>query len=78
VDARRDKKGRELARLAGQLCQQERFQEACGTKDPDEAADFIRRICGVESRAELDHDPVAAAKFHAQVRIPYLKGQRLI
>lgn len=28
-------------------------------------------MCNIESRAELDHDPVAADKFHKLIREPY-------
>ncbi|MCK2183529.1 hypothetical protein [Halomonas getboli] len=34
-----------------------------GTHTPEEAADAIRRACGVESRADLDHNDDAAAMF---------------
>jgi hypothetical protein len=35
------------------------------------AAQVLRAACGVASRAELDHDPEAAALFHALIRVPY-------
>lgn len=31
----------------------------------------ILLICDIRSRAELDHDPVAAEKFHRLIRTPY-------
>lgn len=34
-----------------------------GTHTPEDAADAIRRACGVQSRAELDHNESAAAVF---------------
>lgn len=79
-------KGGELARLAGIFCSGEDFQawiearysqiaerlpfEAVG---PDRAAHIIRSVCGVESRAELDHNKRAAEVFHAEIRQPWLE-----
>jgi hypothetical protein len=34
-----------------------------GTHSPEDAADAIRQACGVASRAELDHNDMAAAMF---------------
>lgn len=34
-------------------------------------AEIIRDVCGVKSRAELDNDREAAARFHRQIRLPY-------
>lgn len=34
-----------------------------GTHSPEDAADAIRQACGVESRAELDHNQKAASMF---------------
>ena len=70
-------KGGELAKLAGILCADEEFQlwfvERYGNKSPtaevSEATvtERLRYHCGVKSRAELDHNLDAAAKFH-QIR----------
>lgn len=68
-------KGGALARLAGQLCQQQRFQRFADVSNAEEAADWIRHLCGVESRAELDHNPAAAKRFHDEIRRPYLRGR---
>jgi hypothetical protein len=35
------------------------------------AAQVLRAACGVASRAELDHNPEAAALFHTLIRVPY-------
>lgn len=64
-------KGGALAKLAGQLCQQESFQNWIGVGNADWAAESIRSMCGIESRAELDHNEVAANLFHQKIRIPY-------
>lgn len=68
-------KGATLARLAGMLCQQTAFMQFSGSTSPDDAADFIRRTCGVKSRAELDHNPEAAALFHKRVRKPFVESR---
>lgn len=73
-------KGGELARLAGMLCQNPAFQAfvpECseGLSSEENAADWIRRVCGIKSRAELDHSTEAAARFHERVRKPFLAGR---
>lgn len=72
-------KGGRLARRAAMLCQDKRFclyldrKRAVrypemgiedGTHTADDARDFIVNACGIESRAELDHNPAAAQMFH--------------
>ncbi|TAL89264.1 MAG: hypothetical protein EPN62_08675 [Candidimonas sp.] len=69
-------KGGALARLAGQLCQQSAFQRFADVTSAEEAADWIRHVCGVESRAELDHNAAAAKRFHDEIRRPYLRGRQ--
>lgn len=77
-------KGGELARLAGILCGDVEFQAwiearhpqvAEGapfeTAGPDLAAHIVRSLCQVQSRAELDHDKAAAARFHELIRKPW-------
>lgn len=64
-------KGGELSKLAGMWCNDERFRKWIRAKTADEAADYIRNACGISSRAQLDHDPVAAGKFNVRFRIPF-------
>lgn len=75
------RKGAELARLAGRLCNFAAFQAyvveqvgapATGVKLMQHAAQFIRTICGVDSRAMLDHSAGAAYLFHERVRKPFV------
>jgi hypothetical protein len=77
-------KGAALARLAAQLCEQETFQNWVvsrigaapqGVSDQQHAAQFVRDVCGIESRAELDHDANAATLFHAAVRRPFVESR---
>uniref|UniRef100_UPI0033409891 hypothetical protein n=1 Tax=Castellaniella defragrans TaxID=75697 RepID=UPI0033409891 len=72
ADGQEKPKGGDLARLAGQLCQSPEFQRWCGVESADAAAEFIRKTCGVDSRADLDHDLEAAARFHERVRKEFL------
>lgn len=79
-------KGGDLSKLAGMLCQDAAFQEwmwlrrhedATPTNDfgtkwaEDWAAATLRGECGVESRAEFDHNPESAALFHERIRKPW-------
>lgn len=68
-------KGGDLARLAGMLCANPKFQEWAEVSDANGAARWIRMACGVESRAELDHNDAAAQAFHRNVRLPFLAWQ---
>jgi hypothetical protein len=80
-------KGGALAKLAGQLCQNLAFRhwfwtkrwqtpkghdiEVDGTMEAEETAEAIRQVCGVISRAELDHNDAAAEIFHEKIRKPW-------
>jgi hypothetical protein len=46
--------------------------------EPNEhlAKDVILGFCGVESRKDLDKSPVAAEKFRALIRGPFMRWQR--
>lgn len=64
-------KGGELARLAGMFCQQPKFWQFAGVEGAEEAAEWIRVKCMVDSRSELDHSESAARIFHTEIRRPY-------
>lgn len=78
-------RGGALARLAGQWCQKPEFVEWLKTvypaafwsaekthkPDPETAAQVIRVMCGITSRAELDTDKKAAETFDRAVRKPF-------
>lgn len=71
-------KGGPLAKLAGLWANEPEFlnwMNAIGqpANTPDDAAEFIRARCCIESRAELDHDAQAKARFDRYVRGPYAK-----
>lgn len=78
--------GGPLSRLAGLWCQDPAFQAWVATQEgfgavirtappgmqPDDMAKLVvRAVCNVQSRAEIDHSPEAAALFHNQIRLPY-------
>lgn len=71
-------KGGPLSRLAAALCSNPKFQlfvfKTFGedVKTENECADFLRKTCGVSSRAELDHNENAARTFHERFRKPFL------
>lgn len=52
------------ARQAAIMCTNPKFQAYLGVKDADEAAASLRRLCGVQSRRDLDECPAAAKRFH--------------
>lgn len=73
-------KGREWAKLAGMWCNDpdfwlwinESFQMLTIVASEEHAADIVKSICGVRSRARLDHDEIALIKFKAQIRQPFM------
>lgn len=71
-------KGGELARMAGVLCQDVEFRVFMNAQgwhagSDQEAAETIRQMCGVTTRADLDHDADAAYVFHRVIRGPWVK-----
>ncbi|MFM0503937.1 hypothetical protein [Paraburkholderia caffeinilytica] len=71
-------KGGELARMAGVLCQDVEFRVFMSAQgwhagNDQEAAETIRQMCGVTTRAELDHNADAATVFHRVIRGPWVK-----
>ena len=73
-------KGGPLAKLSGMWATDPEFWGWLTFENPiesdwnsEKAAAYIRNVCGVDSRAELDHDEEAAACFHRNVRGPFSK-----
>lgn len=66
-------KGGALSKLAGMWCGNPEFQAWSGTNSGADARMFILQACEIDSRAELDHDPVAAEKFHRLIRGEFSK-----
>ena len=72
-------KGGELSKWAALRCQDPAFRAWLRSQGParqdwnttDGAADTIRAICHITSRAELDHNKAAAAIFAEHIRRPW-------
>lgn len=85
-------KGGELAKLSGVLCSHPEFRlwlagkfsarwwgvvsDHQDFKDEQIAAQVIRDVCQVKSRAELDHDGEAAERFHELIRRRWLEASK--
>lgn len=71
-------KGGPLSKSAAQMCEHPPFQsfvvrhwpenDPCPTDPAIYTVLYIRRRCGIESRAELDSNPEAAKRFHELMR----------
>lgn len=76
------KKGGALAKFAGRLCGNPEFWRLVESRtgkpceSAEDAKTYVLRVCDIESRAQLDHVPAAEAKFHAAVRLPWVRWQR--
>lgn len=76
-DQSADLKGGPLAKLAGMWCNEPTFwkwineQTKWNAYGAEDAAAYVRGVCGVESRAQLDSDCGAAHAFHSMIREPY-------
>lgn len=66
------KKGGPLSELAGRWCKSEHFQKWVNAQTEQEAADYVRATCGVDSRADIDEDVEATALFNEHIREPYM------
>jgi hypothetical protein len=77
-------KGGELAKLAGMFCRDLDFLRFLSERTPSnapvqrmaDAAKTICAVCGIESRAELDHNPAAAEMFHNEFRLPFVRWKQ--
>ncbi len=79
-------KGAALSRVAAMMCGNAKFQRWVesrigaapqGVSPNQHAAQFLRNACGIDSRAQLDHNARAATLFHEAVRKPFLKWSGL-
>lgn len=61
-------KGGKLAQRAGILCDEGGFKAFAAEKHGLDAKELIYRLCGVQSRAHLDHDEDAGRAFLELVR----------
>jgi len=71
-----------LCREACDYCDMREFQEWVAqigsntVATADCAKEYIRQVCGVQSRKELDVNPGAAELFKAFIRIAFMRWQR--
>jgi hypothetical protein len=56
-------------------CREPSFQRFLGVDSDAAAAARVRELCEVGSRAELDRDPAAQARWNERIRRAYLKYQ---
>lgn len=77
-----ERKGAALSRAAAMMCNGAKFQRWVvsrigaapdGVSASQHAAQYVRDICGISSRAQLDHNAQAAGLFHEAVRKPFVK-----
>jgi len=77
-----ERKGAALSRAAAMMCNGATFQRWVvsrvgaapeGVSAQQHAAQYVRDVCGIISRAELDHNAAAAALFHTAIRIPFVE-----
>lgn len=77
-------KGGEWAKLAGMWCNDPDFwgwasgHFAFPVRDAKGAADLMRRHCDINSRAELDNDTSALARFNATIRVPFMNYMKAV
>jgi hypothetical protein len=56
-------------------CKQQDFQRFLGVDGEDAAARRVKEVCEVDSRAQLDRDAAAQARWDERIRRAYLKYQ---
>ena len=63
--------GGPLSKWLAMRCAEPRFQEWIGYLSEEGAAREVRSILGIESRAEIDNDEAARARFERLIREPW-------
>lgn len=59
-----------------QRCRETQFQRFLGVAGEKAAADRVKQLCEVTTRAQLDRDPAAQARWDERIRRAYLKHQQ--
>jgi len=54
-----------------QRCREQSFQQFLGVDGEQAAVRRVKEVCEVDSRAELDRDPTARARWNEQIRRRY-------
>lgn len=74
-------KGGAQSKRAARLCQDDDFREWVVTKDasvkgdPASLGEWMRKVCDLDTRAQLDHDPAALERFEQLIARPFLRAQ---
>lgn len=64
-------KGGPLAKLAGMWCNDRYFIEWVKSMSDETPDEYIKFVCCISSKRELDNDAAAAELFHGFIRKPY-------
>ena len=64
-------KGGPLAKLAGMWCRDNYFREWLWSVTDMEPDEYIKHICDIDSKRELDHNKISATRFHTLIREPF-------
>jgi hypothetical protein len=62
-------------RWTAMRCREAGFQRFLGVDSNEAAAARVRELCEVGSRAELDRDAAAQARWNERIRLAYLQYQ---
>jgi len=57
-------------------CKEQDFQQFLGVHDEAAAARRVKEVCEIDTRAQLDRDPAAQARWDERIRRAYLKHQQ--
>lgn len=57
-------------------CKEQDFQRFLGVDGEAAAARRVKEVCEIDTRAELDSDPAAQARWDERIRRAYLKHQQ--
>lgn len=68
--------GQSPCRWTAMRCREPGFQRFLGVDNHEAAAARVRELCEVGSRAELDRDAAAQARWDERIRRAYLKYQQ--
>jgi hypothetical protein len=67
--------GQSPCRWTAMRCREPDFQRFLGVDGEKAAADRVKQLCEVSTRAQLDRDPAAQARWDERIRRAYLKYQ---
>jgi len=63
--------GQTPCRWTALRCREREFQQFLGVDSDEAAAAKVREVCEIASRADLDRDPAAAARWNERIRRRY-------